>query len=75
MRKIVPVLVMNRLLRSTTQRNKLQRWVQYIESYPNWLGTAERDLGGGEEHGQTREGEQAEQESAWSWCFHTTFMF
>lgn len=44
MRKIVPVLVMNRLLRSTTQRNKLQRWVQYIERYPNWLGTAERDL-------------------------------
>lgn len=44
MREILPVFVMNRLLRSTTQRSKLQRWVRQIENYPNWLGASQREL-------------------------------
>lgn len=41
---VLPVLVMNRLLRSTTQREKLQRWIRYIDNYPNWLGAASREV-------------------------------
>ena len=44
MRNNLPVFVMNTLLRSTTQRSKLQRWVRQIDNYPNWLGASEREL-------------------------------
>ena len=38
------VRVFNKLLRSTTQHDKLKKWVKYIDNYPNWLGQADREF-------------------------------
>lgn len=47
----IPVFIMNKLLRTTSNRDKLMIYMKYIDNYPNWLGTSEKDIKVATKHG------------------------